>query len=130
MPGNPNWQPGGSEYRPAKGAGIGGEAKGAGWGGEAKGMPPSWDADSQPSPEAKSAGKAGKAAMHLYFEARRISYAEALDDIATTDPDSGRRLAAINSIIDRLDGKATVALSGPDGEPLPSSIAVRFVRPD
>jgi len=121
MSGNPNWQPGGKDHRPASGAG---------WGGEAKGMPPAWTADSQPTPDAKSAGHAGKAAMHAYFETKRVAYAEALDEIATTDPDSGRRLAALNSIIDRLDGKATVALSGPDGEPLPSSIAVRFVRPD
>lgn len=53
-----------------------------------------------------------------------MAYAAALDEIALTDPDSQRRTNALNSIIDRLDGKATQAVSGPDDGPIENVLRI------
>ena len=62
--------------------------------------------------------------MRAFFEAKRMEFAERLAEIAMHDPDSLRQMNAINSIIDRLDGKATQAISGPDDGPIDNVLRI------
>lgn len=97
--------------KPASGIPAGGVGKGVGHGGPASGVEAvPFSAEVQPSGDAKSAGKAGRAAMRAFFEEKRLEYARRLDTIALTDADTGRSLAAINSILDRIDGKPVQAV--------------------
>lgn len=93
------FEKGGANYKPPGGAG---------WGGPASGAPlrPDFDAANQPPPEAKVAGKDARAEMRAYFAERTMKYAERIDGIAMTDPDSGRSIAAIREAWDRAFGKS------------------------
>ncbi len=119
--GNPNWQPGGSDYRPAGGDGWGGAATGSGR--------RSFSDDWQPEQEDKDAGRKSKAMMRAALNRRRKLYAEQLDDLALNSTNEAVKLNAVKAIIEILDGKPVQEVSGPDGAPLPSAIAVSFIRP-
>ena len=109
MPGgNPNWQPGGKDHRPARGAGWGGPASG--------GKPVAFDTDNQPPPEAKSVGWMTKSEMHQHMSQKRKALADKLLHLAENAESEVVQMNAINSIFDRLDGKATQAIGGANGD--------------
>ena len=111
--GNPNWAPGGKDHRPARGDG-----QGEGWGGEAKGgdLNPPFTSENQPPPEAKSVGRMTKAEMHAHLSEKRLVLADMLLMLAESAESEAIQLSAINSIMDRLDGKATQAIGGANGD--------------
>ena len=127
MAGNPNWQPGGKDYRPASGDNLNGAAGGMDLNrGDAA---PVFGADHQPDAESRSQGQVNRQEMRALLQANRMTAARKIIEIVTMVENTTLQLAAANSLIDRLDGKPTVAISGPDGEALPATIAVSFVRP-
>ena len=122
---NPAWLPGGKDYRPANGASVHGGANGS----ERGGKNAEFDAENQPDIDDKLAGKQSKARVRAFLEAKRMDAAKKLIEIIDMDEKTALQLAAVNSLFDRLDGKPVQAVSGLDGEALPATIAVSFVRP-
>jgi hypothetical protein len=114
--GNPNWQPGGSEHRPASGIPVGGD----GWGGPARGSAAHFSADNQPNGDMKSAGKASKVAMVAYLVAKQMRAAEKIVALID-DPEAAPQvqLAASIALLNRLHGTpaASLALTGGDEQP-------------
>ena len=118
MAGNPNWKQGGKDYRPATGNDGDSPAKGSGWGGAPTGgsTRDAFTSENQPLPEDKLAGRITKAEMHARLAEKRMALVERLLDIAENSPSEAVQLNAINSIFDRLDGKATQAIGGANGD--------------
>ena len=103
LPGDPN-------YRPAGGKGRGGAATGAP-------LREGFTAANQPPPDLKSAGMTAKAAMIAHLEAKRMAFADKLIALSEGAENETVQLQATIAALDRLDGKPTVAISGPDGGP-------------
>lgn len=128
--GNPNWSKGGAEYRPP-----GGEGMGAGWGGAAKGdaaMAEPFTADNQPPPEAKAAGHAEAETLRQMLSPHKRAVADTWLGIMNDplQPAAARNVAAEKVALYGGTPQPSTNLAGPGGEPLPSSIAIRFVKPD
>lgn len=79
----------------------------------------------------RRAGTPNKATADVKAAASKYSE-EALGlliDIARSSDSDAARVSAIKELLDRAHGKATQAISGPDGGAIPVNIKVTFVTP-
>ena len=116
--GNPNLRNLTQHTRPASGMPAGGDGIFAGASGGGK-RP--FSAETQPSPDAKSAGQAAKALMVAALVEKQLAAANVLIDLMTDKGEPGQtRLNAANSLLNRLHGTpaATLALANADDVPL------------
>ena len=97
-------------------------ARGAGYGGPAKRSPPreAFNAENQPSPEAKSVGHDVAKTAREVAKAHAEEMAQLLVTIARdTDAPMPTRLDAANKLIERAEGRAAQAIGGdPNGVPV------------
>ena len=124
---NPAWLPGGKDYRPANGPGEHGPAKGSANRGEKQ---PAFSTQNQPDPAVISAGKNAKAAMIARLSAKWESLEGRLVGLAENAVSEQIQYAALKEIKNTLFGTPVQAISGPEGEPLPNVMNVRFVKPE
>lgn len=108
---------GGSHYKPPSGI----PARGEGWGGGAgKPKRAAFDAERQPTPEAKAAGHAESRTARAVAQEHAGDMAALLLEIAR-DPSTPAptRVDAANKLIERAEGKPAQAIGGdPNGVPL------------
>lgn len=118
----PPFAKGGTHY---KGPPSGIPAQGEGLHGPASGKPPApFSAEHQPSPEAKSAGHDVAAEIRERIAAHKTALADKLVHLALRGEAEAVQLAATNSALDRLMGKAAIAIGGdPNGVPLKTVVA-------
>lgn len=99
-------------YKPPKGY-VEKPPRGPGWGGDAKGEGKAFSATNQPSPEAKSAGKAAAATAKAMAQEHAVEMMQLLLSIAR-DPNtpSVTRADIAEKVINRGEGKATTMVGG------------------
>lgn len=121
--GNPNWQPGGSEHRPASGTPAGGD----GWGGPARGSAAQFSVDNQPNGDMKSAGKASKVALVAFLVAKQMRAAEKLVELIDAPEATPQvQLAASVALLNRLHGTPAASLGLTGGDEQPAVVVYRW----
>lgn len=132
--GKPFSDPTHPEHRPPKGF-VYKPSAGKGWGGEARDAKP-FSATHNTSPDARKIGRMEAKEYREALRKRRGKILAIYDRVlekAETSEDFNIIMQGANlgqKIDDRIDGKPSQTLQGPDGGPIPTSLAVAFVKPD